>query len=121
MSSMKLNPVFFICIEIQYYLHTFLCQVSNPLYDVQSRWHNIVIPDMYSVENSKPLLQPLTKNHQDSIPKLGGSYIFFALEPNTNFEVRIQARNSYGWGRFSDIFLFSTTSKGNRIFTKLVK
>ena len=92
-------------------------QVSNSLYDVQSRWHNIVIPDLYVREDSKSvdLLQPFTNNYKHSTMMRGGSYIFFALEPNTNFEVRIQARNTYGWGRFSEIFLFSTNSAGINI------
>ena len=91
---------------------------SNPLYDVRSRWHNIVIPDLNVREDSKAvdLLRPFTKDHQQSTLKQGGSYIFFALEPNTKYEVRIQARNSHGWGRFSEEFLFSTGSTGIGIF-----
>jgi len=88
---------------------------SNPLYDVRSRWHNIVIPDLNVREDSKSvdLLRPFTKDHQHSTLKQGGSYIFFALEPNTKYEVRIQARNTHGWGRFSEEFLFSTRSTGD--------
>ena len=110
--SYKLMPIFSTN-QITPTLSLFQLQ-SNPLYDVRSRWHNIVIPDLNVREDSKSvdLLRPFTKDHQHSTLKQGGSYIFFALEPNTKYEVRIQAQNTHGWGRFSEEFLFSTRSTG---------
>ena len=112
--SIKIYLVYFLHSKSLILMPFLYYQVSNSLYDVQSRWHNIVIPDLYVREDSKSvdLLQPFTNNYKHSTMMRGGSYIFFALEPNTNFEVRIQARNTYGWGRFSEIFLFSTSSAG---------
>jgi Fibronectin type III domain len=44
-----------------------------------------------------------------------GSYMFFALEPNARYEARVQARNEHGWGKFSELFIFSTRATGNKI------
>ena len=74
-------------------------------------------------------------------PRQRGSYVFFALEPNTQYQVmmmmmmmmiimmimmtslsksmmfmmtqvRVQARNKHGWGGFSENFTFSTRATG---------
>ena len=86
---------------------------SKPGYDVKNRWHNVIIPDLNIQEHSKSvkLLQPFVIE-QTTLLKQGGSYTFFALEPKTRYQVRIQARNKHGWGSFSDEFLFMTRSTG---------
>jgi hypothetical protein len=38
--------------------------------------------------------------------------MFFALEPNSRYEARVQARNEHGWSKFSDLFVFSTRATG---------
>ena len=88
---------------------------SNPLYDVRSRWHNIVIPDINLQEFSKSddHLQHFKSDQHNPTINQGGSYIFFALEPNNKYEVRIQAKNTHGWGHFSEDFFFSTSAAGN--------
>lgn len=77
---------------------------SNPVYDVRSRWHNIVLSDIH--QNRINLGSRIS--HEDSGETQGGSYMFFALEPNTKYQVRVQAKNSHGWGVFSDNYTFST-------------
>jgi len=81
--------------------------LSNPLYDIRSRWHNILITDIKGQQDSTII------DDQYSTVRHGGNYIFFALEQNTKYEVRIQVRNSHGWGQFSEEFLFSTRSEGD--------
>ena len=83
--------------------------LSNPLYDLRSRWHNILITDIKGQQDSTII------DDQYSTVRHGGSYIFFALEQNTKYEVRIQVRNSHGWGQFSEEYLFSTRSEGKDI------
>ena len=75
-----------------------------------------MITDIEDIEDPKSddHLQPLIKEHQNS--RHSGSYIFFALEQNTKYEVRIQARNIHGWGQFSQDVLFSTSSTGRIAF-----
>ena len=41
-----------------------------------------------------------------------GSFHFFDLEPDTEYEVIIQSRNAEGWSDPSPIFKFATQSKG---------
>jgi hypothetical protein len=41
-----------------------------------------------------------------------GSYMFFALEPNSRYEARVQAKNQHGWSKFSELFVFSTRATG---------
>ena len=96
--SYKLVPIFSTNQIIQ--ISSLFQLQTNPLYDVRSRWHNIVIPDLNVREDSKSvdLLRPFTKDHQHSTLKQGGSYIFFALEPNIKYEIRNKARNTHGWG-----------------------
>lgn len=84
---------------------------SNPVYDVRSRWHNIVLPDI-SDRGDLQLAGQDTRRESES-PKQGGNYVFFALEPNTQYQVRVQARNKHGWGGFSENFTFSTRATGD--------
>ena len=94
-------------------------QDSGSAYDTRSRWHNIVLPDIHLQSSfnhdgahlSNHLLQPLNIN-QNNFQQLG-SYIFFALEPNTKYEVRLQAKNELGWSSFSRDLVFSTRSRGD--------
>ena len=61
--------------------------------------------------SSQTALQPLTISQRANIQT--ASYVFFALEPNTKYEVRLQARNRHGWSEFSQDFVFSTRSRGD--------
>ena len=60
---------------------------------------------------SQTALQPLTINQRANIQT--ASYVFFALEPNTKYEVRLQAKNLHGWSQFSEDFVFTTRSRGD--------
>ena len=59
---------------------------------------------------SQTALQPLTISQRANIQT--ASYVFFALEPNTAYEVRLQAKNLHGWSEFSPDFTFTTRSRG---------
>ena len=77
--------------------------------------------------------QPLTITQQDNLHQASqdnkvstsvwlkfhqvGSYVFFALEPNTRYEVRLQARNSHGWSLFSKDFIFRFGKYIYKIYT----
>ena len=81
------------------------------MYDTRSRWHNIVLPDINLRRiTSQTALQPLTISQRANIQT--ASYVFFALEPNTRYEVRLQARNLQGWSEFSEDFTFTTRARG---------
>jgi len=69
---------------------------DDPMYDTRSRWHNIV-------QDSKQVSLP-----SKSPPSQRGSYMFYALEPNSQYEVVIQSQNRWGWSENSDPFFFST-------------
>ncbi|KAF6214450.1 hypothetical protein GE061_009193 [Apolygus lucorum] len=40
------------------------------------------------------------------------NYMILGLEANTQYEAKVQARNTFGWSKMSDIFVFSTSSEG---------
>ena len=61
------------------------------MYDTRSRWHNIVLPDI-NLQPSLATTPPLSLNTRDN--RQTASYVFFALEPHTKYEVRLQARNN---------------------------
>ncbi|XP_040583706.1 lachesin isoform X2 [Lepeophtheirus salmonis] len=73
---------------------------DDPSYDTRSRWHNINVSGNkhISIHNEDEILNPLQN----------GSYMFYALEPSTQYEVFIQCENKWGWSKESDIFIFST-------------
>lgn len=70
---------------------------SDPMFDTRSRWHNIV-PNMKQVYGSS------------DPPHQSGSYMFYALEPSSKYEVVIQSQNEWGWSRNSVPFFFVTKS-----------
>ena len=85
-------------------------QDNSAVYDTRSRWHNIVLPDI-NLQPSLATTPPLSLNTRDN--RQTASYVFFALEPHTKYEVRLQARNRHGWSEFSQDFVFSTRSRGD--------
>ncbi|TRY78137.1 hypothetical protein TCAL_12442 [Tigriopus californicus] len=66
---------------------------NDPNYDTRSRWHNIV-------QFFNPRVTPL----QDM------GYMFYALEPHSQYEVIITCQNQWGWSKNSSPFFFSTRS-----------
>ena len=88
-------------------LEVIFWQENTPVYDTRSRWHNIVLPDI----NLTPVSQPLALSERAN--RQTASYVFFALEPNTKYEVRLQAKNLHGWSQFSEDFVFTTRSRGD--------
>ena len=79
---------------------------------MRNHWYNIVLPNLIHQENENSIKLPKIVKEQNIPFKQGGSYMFFALEPNTEYQVQIQARNRHGWGKFSTEFLFTTRSTG---------
>ncbi len=47
-------------------------------------------------------------------PLQSGSYMFYALEPHSQYEVVIQGQNRWGWAQNSEPFVFTTRSTGKR-------
>ena len=45
-------------------------------------------------------------------PLHSGSYMFYALEPNSQYEVVIAGANDWGWALNSEPFFFSTRATG---------
>ena len=48
------------------------------------------------------------------LPTQRGSYMFYALEPKSQYEVVIQSQNQWGWSENSDPFFFSTRANGKK-------
>ena len=45
-------------------------------------------------------------------PHQTGSYMFYALEPNSKYEVVVQSKNKWGWSQTSNPFFFNTRATG---------
>ena len=45
-------------------------------------------------------------------PHQTGSYMFYALEPNSKYEVVVQSKNKWGWSQTSKPFFFKTRATG---------
>lgn len=50
-----------------------------------------------------------------SPPYQTGSYMFYALEPSSRYEVVIQSQNKWGWSLNSEPFYFTTRSTGKEL------
>ena len=48
------------------------------------------------------------------------SYLIRGLEPSSQYEARVQARNRFGWNQISEIFRFSTRAIGNLILSLII-
>ena len=53
-------------------------------------------------------------SHSKSISE--GTYSFIHLSPNTEYEVKIRAKNSYGWSDDEPAFVFKTSNRGESFF-----
>lgn len=76
------------------------------------QWENVVIPEMLSDYNN------IHSGHyyNDRFSYQSGtrhrmSFQLKKLQPGSNYEARVQARNDHGWNRLSSIFHFSTRSE----------
>ena len=55
-------------------------------------------------------------------PHQTGSYMFYALEPNSKYEVVVQSKNKWGWSQTSKPFFFKTRATGKpNVITNLTK
>ncbi|XP_058835300.1 protein amalgam-like [Topomyia yanbarensis] len=76
------------------------------------QWENVVIPEMLADYNS------LHGGHYYNSPysyqsgtRHRMSFQLKKLQPGSNYEARVQARNDHGWNRLSSIFHFATRSE----------
>ena len=92
------------------------------MYDTRSRWHNVVLKSK-QVNNVIRLYRaycignncfPLKVSLPSKIPLQRGSYMFYALEPSSQYEVVIQSQNRWGWSENSEPFFFSTRANGKK-------
>ena len=51
-----------------------------------------------------------TSSNSKSISE--GTYSFIHLSPDTEYEVKIRAKNAYGWSEDEPAFVFKTSNKG---------
>ena len=70
-----------------------------------SEWTNIIPP----IDDSSPNDSQMFRNSFSYT----GNFIFYALLPSTEYEVIIQSKNREGWSEPTDIFRFSTRSRGS--------
>ncbi|XP_055626967.1 lachesin-like [Toxorhynchites rutilus septentrionalis] len=76
------------------------------------QWENVVIPEMLADYNN------IHGGHYYNSPysfqtgiRHRMSFQMKKLQPGSNYEARVQARNDHGWNRLSSIFHFSTRSE----------
>ena len=73
-------------------------------------WTSVVIP------GAQHTVQESYKNK--------ASFILTQLEEEVDYQVQVQAKNIFGWGKVSEQFAFETTIAGNFLmqsFTKLAR
>ena len=78
-----------------------------------SEWTNIIPP----IDDSSPNDSQMFRNSFSYT----GNFIFYALLPSTEYEVIIQSKNREGWSEPTDIFRFSTRSRGSVVQTVIIK
>ncbi|XP_037923179.1 limbic system-associated membrane protein isoform X2 [Hermetia illucens] len=79
--------------SVQMYGHNYRTY-GNGVHWSRNDWRDVVLPAV-------PLSHLYTQ---------GMSYMIRGLEPDQQYEARVQARNRYGWSEMSESFLFSTSS-----------
>ncbi|EAA07670.5 AGAP002628-PA [Anopheles gambiae str. PEST] len=79
--------------KLYYRQMTFSIGQLQPL---QTDWRDIVLPAF-----------PYSHHYTQ-----GMSYLIRGLEPDQQYEARVQSRNRYGWSDFSESFLFTTSNTG---------
>ena len=47
-----------------------------------------------------------------------GDYVFEDLSPNTEYEVKIRAKNRFGWSQDEGEFVFTTSDRGEKIISQ---
>lgn len=89
---------------------------SPPSYGLSDQWENVVIPEnfpeYYPSSASSFNLNDYRYNNQLMNTHHHMSYLIKTLQPASNYEARVQARNDHGWNKLSNVFHFSTRSEG---------
>ena len=68
-----------------------------------SEWQDVILPAAYP---------------SDGQVKHSMHYFIKYLEPMSNYEAKVQARNRFGWSAVSEPFIFQTTDSGLYIIDK---
>nr|XP_029732048.1 igLON family member 5-like [Aedes albopictus] len=78
------------------------------------QWENVVIPEMlgnyHGMRGGGSMYYNSPYSYQPGI-RHRTSFQLKNLQPGSNYEARVQARNEHGWNRLSSIFHFSTRSE----------
>lgn len=89
---------------------------SPPSYGLSDQWENVVIPEnfpeYYPSSASSFNLNDYRYNNHLMNTHHHMSYLIKNLQPASNYEARVQARNDHGWNKLSNVFHFSTRSEG---------
>ncbi|KAL1124726.1 hypothetical protein AAG570_001349, partial [Ranatra chinensis] len=72
---------------------------GNLTYFYMREWTDVTLPAGFSDEDTQEM-----------------SYLIRGLEPATQYEAKVQARNNFGWSRMSDVLLFTTRGIGTYKF-----
>lgn len=76
-----------------------------------NQWENVIIPG----DSDDQILH--SPNHiNNHHPRSHKYYVIKNLLPATNYEVRVQGRNDFGWNKLSNILHFSTLAEGKCIY-----
>jgi hypothetical protein len=80
-----------------------LCTQDNDTYSFTIYGHPGIRSDWNDV-----ILSPIPSGK----PTQKMTYLIRGLEPSSQYEARVEAKNRFGWSRSSDSFTFSTTGMG---------
>ena len=77
------------------HINLFQGNVGNHTYWYTREWTDVTLPAMSSDEVTQEM-----------------SYLIRGLEPATQYEAKVQARNNFGWNKMSEILVFTTRDAG---------
>lgn len=81
------------------------------LMNYRNEWNSVVLPGP-TVNSLFPGQAPYP-----GVTRQKMWYMIRGLQPNTQYEARVQAKNVHGWNKLSPVFHFSTKSLGKGVYS----
>lgn len=88
---------------------------SSAMMAYRNEWNSVLLPGEGVVNPQLPAPPPYP-----GVTRQKKFYLIRGLQPATNYEARVQAKNVHGWNKMSPIFHFTTRSNG-KILLYLLK
>lgn len=80
---------------------------SSAMITYRNDWNSVILPGIGITNSQFPAPPPYP-----GVTRQKKFYVIRGLQPASNYEARVQARNSHGWNKLSPIFHFTTRSNG---------